>query len=156
MQVLKVLFELNNYVMKVNNFTISVKWCLKWQCRIFMRARFWKHVKPHQYKDLINGLLNQWRIQGGGGRIGGGPPFFRPIFVFWPIFVIFGRGIEEFGFPAPPPLFHRSWIRLCKLTRKCMTVAGKLIASEYAALLWRKETSDTPYKSELLMFSYST
>ena len=51
---------------------------------------------------------------GGGGRIGRGPPppFFRPIFVFFGLFwPIFGRGIEEFGFPAPP--FHRSWIRHC-------------------------------------------
>ena len=50
---------------------------------------------------------------GGGGRIGRGPPppFFGRFLFFGPIFVIFGRGIEEFGFPAPP--FHRSWIRLC-------------------------------------------
>ena len=40
----------------------------------------------------------------GGGRIGRGPPLFLSDFCFfWPIFVIFGRGIEEFGFPAPPP-----------------------------------------------------
>ena len=51
-------------------------------------------------------------VASGGSRGGGGgaesaaaPPFFRPIFFFWPIFVIFGRGIEEFGFPPPPPLF---------------------------------------------------
>ena len=36
---------------------------------------------------------------GGGGESAATPPFFRPIFV------IFGRGIEEFGFPAPPPPF---------------------------------------------------
>ena len=48
----------------------------------------------------------------GGGRIGRGPPppFFGRFLFYWPIFFIFGRGIEEFGFPAPP--FHRSWIRL--------------------------------------------
>ena len=34
---------------------------------------------------------------GGPNRPRPPPPF------FWPIFVIFGRGIEEFGFPAPPP-----------------------------------------------------
>ena len=49
--------------------------------------------------------INQW-ADPRGGRIGRAPPppFFRPIFVFLePIFVIFGRDIEEFGFPAPPP-----------------------------------------------------
>ena len=39
------------------------------------------------------------------------PPLFSADFCFFGrFFFIFGRGIEEFGFPAPP--FHRSWIRL--------------------------------------------
>ena len=41
-----------------------------------------------------------------GGRIGRGPPpppFFSADFCFFGLFwPIFGRGIEEFGFPAPP------------------------------------------------------
>ena len=55
----------------------------------------------------------------GGGRIGRGPPpFFGRFLFFGPIFVIFGRGIEEFGFPAPfsqtldPPLMI-----LCRVSR---------------------------------------
>ena len=51
-------------------------------------------------------------ISGGsrGGRIGRGPPppllsaDFSFFGLFWPIF---GRGIEEFGFPPPPPPFSQ-------------------------------------------------
>ena len=55
---------------------------------------------------------NQWRIQ--GGRIGRGPPpplFSADLCFLADFFFIFGRGIEEFGFPGPP--FHNSWIRHC-------------------------------------------
>ena len=41
---------------------------------------------------------------GGGGRIGRAPPpLFANLCFLGPIFAIFGRGIEEFGFPVPPP-----------------------------------------------------
>ena len=74
--------------------------------------------RRHKNNSVVYvGHITQWRIQ--GGRIGRGPPFFGRFFffffvgLFWPIF---GRGIEEFGFPAPPPPpFHRSWIRHCNM-----------------------------------------
>ena len=53
-----------------------------------------------------------------GGAESAAAPFFSADFLgFWPIFVIFWRGIEEFGFLAPP--FHRSWIRLCLMSKFC-------------------------------------
>ena len=45
-----------------------------------------------------------------GGAESAAAPLFSADFCFFGLFwPIFGRGIEEFGFPAPP--FHRSWIR---------------------------------------------
>ena len=72
----------------------------------------------HTYFKLYS---NYWFIDGAqisggsrGGRIGRGPPFFRPIFVF---LAYFGRfsGAESRNLDSrPPPPFHRSWIRHCK------------------------------------------
>ena len=49
----------------------------------------------------------QWRIQGGPNLPR--PPLLSADFIFY----FFGRGIKLIWIPAPPPPFHRSWIRLC-------------------------------------------
>ena len=61
--------------------------------------------------EIQKGVIDVLTSGGSRGRPNRLPPFFRPIFVFLADFFIFGRGIEEFGFPASP--FRRSWIRLC-------------------------------------------
>ena len=75
---------------------------------------FWHHVKIVKNKSIqhwkkmceLMDDSRQWRIQGGGGgpnRPRPPPPFSGRFLFFLALFVIFGRGIEEFGFPAPPP-----------------------------------------------------
>ena len=66
--------------------------------------RMWEGLKMYVYQRLQLDNYPQWRIQG-VAESAAAPPFLGRFLFFWPIFVIFMRGIEEFGFPAPPPLF---------------------------------------------------
>ena len=79
------------------------RWVKKTRCRrvMWIVEKKGKNRNAHTHvhtNTCIHTYISGGSRGGGGGRIGRGPPS------FWPIFFIFGGGIEEFGFPAPP--FH--------------------------------------------------
>ena len=93
--------------------------------------------------------------RGGGGRIGRGPP------LFWPIFVIFGRGIEEFGIPGTPlftdpgsrlwTLLHRDWPAspvsrpaICPARPICMYTGAPTTHTLYVHCNTHTHTHSTP------------